>query len=552
MLFLSSGTVDATPRSTAFCQQQQGNTVYHISVILKDTEGDAPVSGLGMGPVTHTLVENCQPGGEIISVVPMENSPRLGRARQELDRWPSLSCTGRAGRQREEVVVEENEEELAEVEGKMKTNGFLKHPLKNSGNSSQQDRDVAESAAQTDNQEQHIRGSTLRSVTTLTKGIVFGEHGTIAGHRSLPRAVLRRPRQDEAPLGRKTLSMYGDPVKQQRDFQPEQERRLRRPRSVCMLAGPGPVLPEPRTQQPVNSAGILENNQQFRSRRAELRAVDGLNSEVTPRVHQRGWKPRPVSMTVLELRKKGSDDEIDSQRSCSHTASDGGGFLKGGFRWRLFGKPPEDKSKERESDRDIKSSPKFSKSDAPKGTLSSLRRSLSLRIRRTRSRDKVTVGSETEAKECSRTKSTAEETTMPPQPFSYLTGRTLPSSSEQIEDGGMQYIQYHSRGKVKVMEVPLCPTKLSSKPVQEEPSIWQLIANRFRRKEQPYSGKCESQQSQSKDTRQYPLLGNNKSQPVAIETLAGIGSHKGQGKTCKIAEFIFQLSSPFIPPPSLH
>uniref|UniRef100_A0A8C4IX67 Arf-GAP with GTPase, ANK repeat and PH domain-containing protein 3 n=1 Tax=Dicentrarchus labrax TaxID=13489 RepID=A0A8C4IX67_DICLA len=309
------------------------------------------------------------------------------------------------------------------------------------------------------------------------------------------------------------------------------------------------------TQLPFKArASILENNQQFRSRKAELRAVDGLNpavaqrpsapAEVTPRVRQRSLKPRPVSMTVLELRKRGSDDEIDSQRNCSHTGSDGGGFLKGGFRWRLFGKTPQDKSKEKESDKDEKSSPKSSKSDAPKSTLSSLRRSLSLRIRRTRPRDKVTTGSETESRERTRTKSTSEETIMPQRPFSYLTGRMLPASSEQIEDGGMQYIQYHSKGKVKVMEVPLCPTKLSSKPVQEEPSIWQLIANRFRRKEQPYSGKCESQLSQSKDTGQYPLAGDNKSQPVAIETLAGIDSHKGQDSFVNSQEWTLSRSVP--------
>ncbi|XP_044076748.1 arf-GAP with GTPase, ANK repeat and PH domain-containing protein 3 isoform X1 [Siniperca chuatsi] len=545
MLFLSSGTLDATPRSTAI-GQQQGKTVYHISVILKETQGDAPVSELGMCRVTHTLVENCQPRGEIISVVPMENSPELGRARQELNRWPSLSCTGRAGRQREEVVEE--------VEGKMKTDRFLKQPSKNSGNSSQEDRDVAELAAQTDTQEQHIWSSTLPSVTAHAKGLVFGEHGTVAGHSSLPRAVLQRQRQDEAPLGRKTVSMYGDSVKQQRDSQPEQERRVQRPRSVCMLAGPGPVLSEPQTEHPVKRAGILENSQQYRSRKAEFRAVDGLNpvvaqrplvpAEVTPRVRQWSWKPRPVSMTVLELRKRGSDDELDNQRSCSRTGRDGLGFVKGGFRWRLFGKAPHDKSKEKESDKDVKSSPKSSKSDAPKGTLSSLRRSLSLRIRRTRPRDKVTLWSETESKECSRTKSTAEETTVSPRPFSYLTGRTLPTSSEQMEDGGMQYIQYHSRGKVTVMEVPLCPTKLSSKPVQEEPSIWQLIANRFRRKEQPYSGKCESQQSQSKDSGQYPLARNNKSQPVAIETLAGIDSHKGQDSFVNSQEWTLSRSVP--------
>uniref|UniRef100_UPI0037E9BACF arf-GAP with GTPase, ANK repeat and PH domain-containing protein 3 isoform X1 n=1 Tax=Semicossyphus pulcher TaxID=241346 RepID=UPI0037E9BACF len=509
-----------------------------------------------MGRVTHTLVENCQPGEEMISVLPMENSPRLGRARQELDRWPSLSCSGKARRQRQEVVVEENEEELQEVEGKMKTDRFLKHLCKNPSNSSQQDRDVSEVVALTDIQEQRIRSSTLRSVTAHTKGFFFGEHGTVAGHSSLPRAVLRRPRQDGAPLGRKTMSMYGDSIKQQTDSQPEQERRLRRPSSVCMLAGSGsgPVLSEPRNQHSFKRAGILEN-QQYRSRKAELRAVDGLNpvvdqrplvpAEVTPRVRQRSSKPRPVSMTVLELRKRGSDDEIDSQRSGSHTGNDGGGFLKGGFRWRLFGKAPQDKSKERESDKEAKSSPKTNKSDSPKSTLSSLRRSLSLRIRRTRPREKVTLVSETEFKNGSRTNNTeAEETTMPTRPFSYLTGRTLSTSSDPTEDGGVQYIHYHSRGKVKVMEVPLFPTKLSSKPVQEEPSIWQLITNRFRKKEQPHSGKCESLQPQSKDTSQNPLDRNNKSQPVAIVTLAGIDSHKGQDSFVNSQEWTLSRSVP--------
>ncbi|XP_069013644.1 arf-GAP with GTPase, ANK repeat and PH domain-containing protein 3 isoform X1 [Embiotoca jacksoni] len=554
MLFLSSGTVDATPRSTTFRQKLQGITVYHISVILKETEGNAPVSELGMGQVTHTQMENCQPKGEMISIVPMENSPRLGRARQELNRWPSLSCTGRAGRQREEVVVEENEEELEEVEGEMKTDRFLKQPSKSSGNSSQRDRDVAKLTAQTNTQEQRIRSSTLCSFSVHAKGPVPGDHGTVTGHSSLPRAVLRRPRQDETLLGRRTVSMYGGPVKQQIDSQPEQERRLRRPRSVCMLAGPGSVLSEPQTQQLLKRAGISENNQQYRSRKAELRAVDGLNpvvaqrplapTEVTLRGRQRSWKTRPVSMTVLELRKRGSDDEIDSQRSCNHTGSDGGGFLKGSFRWRLFGRSPQDKSKEKEGDKDARSSPKSSKSDASKSTLSSLRRSLSLRIRRTRTQDKINFGPEGESKELCQTKSTAEETIMPPRPFSYLTGRMLPASSEEIEDGGMQYIQYHSRGKVKVMEVPLCPTKLSSKAVQEEPSIWQLITNRFRRKEQLYSGKCESQQSQSKDSVQYPAAGNNKSQPVTIETLAGIDSHKGQDSFVNSQEWTLSRSVP--------
>ena len=96
----------------------------------------------------------------------------------------------------------------------------------------------------------------------------------------------------------------------------------------------------------------------------------------------------------------------------------------------------------------------------------------------------------------------------------------------------MQYFQYHSQGKVKVMEVPLYPAKLSSKPAQEEQtSLWQLIANRFRRKEQPLGvTPREPQRSPSKDTSQYPPV-VNKSPPVTIEMLAGINISKGQGKS---------------------
>lgn len=557
MLFLSSGTVDGSPRSTAIGQQHQGKTVYHISVVLKETQGDALSPELEMGLVAHALVEECQPPGEVMSVVPMEKSPRQGRTRLELNRWPSLPSTGREKEKRDEAVVEENEEESEEVEGKMKTDGFLKQPSKNSGNSSQQGRDVAEAAdTQRDTQKHHTRSSSLRAVTFQAKGLVYGEPGPGAGHGSLSRAVLRRARHNETRLARKTLSMYGDSVKQGRDPEPDQERRLRRPRSVCMLAGPGPgpVLSESHAHTSFKRGDISENDQQCRSRKAELRAVDGLNpvlvqrppvpAEVTARVRQKGWKPRPVSMTVLELRKRGSDDEIDSQRSCNQSSGDGG-FLKGGFRWKLFGKAPQDKNRERDCDKDVKSSSKVSKSDAPKSTLSSLKRSISLRIRRSRPREKVNLGLEAQSQEHLRTNSVSEEAAMPPRPFSYLTGRMLPTPSEQTEDGGVQYIQYQSKGKVKVMEVPLCPTKLSSKPVQEEQSIWQLITSRFRRKEQPVNGKCETQLSHGKSTGQCPLTGNNKSHPVTVVNLSGAGSHKGQGKTCNTAEFIYFPCSRF-------
>lgn len=527
MLFLSNGTVDASSRTTTFCQQQQGKTVFHISVILKDSQEDELVSKLGMGRDTHTQVEQRQVGGEIMSVTLMENSPRPGRARQELNRLPYLSCTGTAEVQSEKEGVEG---------GKMKTDRFLKQP---SWNSPALDRDVAQTKAQTDSHKQCIHST----VTLHAQGLVRRDHGSVAGHNSLPRAMLRRPCQGQVSLDRRTLSMYGEPAKQQQGTQPEPQSRLRRPTSVCMLAGPGSVLSE--VGQPSRRQSAAEGIQ-YRSRRAELRAVDGLttfpalrplpSAEVTPRVRQRSWKPRPVSMTVLELRKRGSEDDLDSQKG---TGRDGVGFFKGGFRWRLFGKAQQEKSKDRESEDSVK----LNKSDAPRSTLSSLKRSLSLRIRRTRPRD-------AESKDSTRIKSTTEETTMTPRPFSYLTGRTLPIPNEKVDDRAMQCIQYHSMGKVKVMEVPLCPPKLSSKPTQEEPSIWQLIASRFRRKEQTYSGKCELQQSQSKSSSQFPPGYNKSSQSVTIETVAGINSHKGQGKISRLdwnlfPSFDFHFYPPF-------
>ncbi|XP_037133073.1 arf-GAP with GTPase, ANK repeat and PH domain-containing protein 3 isoform X1 [Syngnathus acus] len=478
MLFLSSGTADAT--------------TYHISVTRKDTPGDDPVSELGMGWVTAcALADGCKPGDQI-----MENAAIL-------DKWPPP----RAGSLRREVVVEENEEE-EEEEAKMRSDGLMTHPSKSSGNSSDK--------TDADSHKYHIN--------VHAGGLSFGGHGAVTGH-TLPRAVLRRYRQDEAPPSRRTMSMYGEPAEQQSEPQPD---RLRRPRSVCMLSGPGAVLVEQCKHNSLKRTGAVEGSQLYRSRKAELRVVDGLNpvvvhrapvpAQVIPGVRHRSGKTRPLSMTVLELRKRASDDDNISRQQ-SH---DGGSFLKGAFRWRLFGRSSPDKNKENDGDKCAKSSSKYVKADAPKSTLSSLRRSLSMRIRRARPRDKATPG-------CEGAKAAADP--MPPQPFSYLTGRTLSSSGERVVDGGVQYIHYRSRGKVKVMEVPLCPSKLS-KPAQEEPSIWQLIANRFRRKEQP--DKCEW-----KDAGRH-----HKSLPVAIETLADTEAQKGQDSFVNSQEWTLSRSVP--------
>lgn len=543
MLFLSSGTLDVTPKSAATGQQHLGKTVYHISVVLNEKQGDAAVPELRKARFSCTPVENSQPGAAM-NIVEMEHSPKLGRAQPELNRWLSKSCTGRAREEKNHTVVEENEEELDKVRDEMKTDRFLRQPSKNTDNSSHGDRGLTEKSCQG---QQHVRSASLGSVSSHATASVGGERGAAEGFRSLSRAVLRRTRHDEARLARLTVSMYGDSEKHSLSSQPEQQRLLRRPRSVCVLPGPGPLPLESRTCQLFRRADVLENDQQYRNRKADLRTVDGLNHiepqrlvpvEGSPDSRQRSRRPRPVSMTVLELKKRGSDDEIDSQKSYRN----GGGFLKGGFRWRLFGKTLQDKSRDREHDKNTDSSPKSTKSDAPKGSFRSLRRSISLRIRRTLPREKGSAELETEPKERFSSRITSEEATMPPQPFSYLTGRTLPTSSRQLEEGGTQYIRYHSKGKVKVMEVPLCPKKLSCRPVQEDPpSIWHLIANRFRRKEQPFNGKCEAQLSHSKSTPQYPLTRSSKSQPVTIETLPGTDSHKGQGKNCMSAEIMALL-----------
>ncbi|XP_055084472.1 uncharacterized protein agap3 isoform X4 [Periophthalmus magnuspinnatus] len=496
MLFLSSGTVDTTPRTTTFCQQQQTKTVYNLSVILKESERDEPeLEGMGQDP--HTQAEQRRPRGERMSVPLMENSPRTGRARQEPDRSPSLCRTGAAG----------------------KAAWFLEQTCRKY---SALDRDVAKTAAHTDGHQHYIHSSgTLPAPSASCR-----DRGSVGGHSSLPRAVLRRPCQGQCTLDRRTLSMYGEPAKQQQETKPlEPQLRLRRPRSVCMLP-PGPLVPEAR--QPYRRQSSAETVT-CRTRRAELRAVDGLGTfprplvppEVTPRIRNRSWRPRPVSMTVLELRKKGSEDDLDGHRGAGR---DGVGFFKGGFR-RLFGK---DKNKDRETEDSV------NKFDPPRSALGSLKRSLSLRIRRTRPRD-------VDSKDSVRIKSTTEQTTAPSRPFSYLTGRALPMPNEKVDDRTMQYIKYHSMGKVKVMEVPLCPSKLS-KPAQEEPSLWQLIASRFRRKEQTYSGKSQVQHSLSKSQGQFSPSGNNGPQPVAIET--DISAHKGQDSFVNSQEWTLSRSVP--------
>ncbi|XP_024247131.1 arf-GAP with GTPase, ANK repeat and PH domain-containing protein 3 isoform X2 [Oncorhynchus tshawytscha] len=522
MLLLSSQATErtipgATSKAVTAHQSGGGKTaVDHISVILNGTLGREEVGSRSVAgqAARYAPLEQSHPAAGSTrarqqALQGEEGRFSLGRIRQDLGRWPSLSHTGRVERRREDAVQEE------EDGGEMTTDRFLQlqQPSNNSAapaaaQPSQSNWETTAVGVEVDTataapEQQKIQVETQgQDISPQYEGSLLGHNGgVLAGGGRLPRAVLRRkPSQDSAaPDSRRVVSMYGAPAWQQRGSLSDQDRtdKPRRPRSVCMLGGPNlnPALLQPgshRSHSQQSSRRVATGSldgppQQCWTRRAELRAVDGLKpgvlpqrtvaeEKVVPRVRQQ--KQRPVSMTMLELRKKasGSQDELDSHR---------GSQVRGLFgRWRIFGRPAQDKEKDKEGARAPGSKPP-SRLDVPKKTLSSLRRSLSLRIRRNRPRGRVEI-SEVTAEERSRTKSIGQETSLPSRPFSYLTGRSLPPAYERDNDGGMQNIQYHSQGKVKVMEVPLYPARLSSstKPAHEEPSVWQLIASRFRRKEQ--------------------------------------------------------------------
>uniref|UniRef100_A0A8C8HCS4 Arf-GAP with GTPase, ANK repeat and PH domain-containing protein 3 n=1 Tax=Oncorhynchus tshawytscha TaxID=74940 RepID=A0A8C8HCS4_ONCTS len=571
MLLLSSQATErtipgATSKAVTAHQSGGGKTaVDHISVILNGTLGREEVGSRSVAgqAARYAPLEQSHPAAGSTrarqqALQGEEGRFSLGRIRQDLGRWPSLSHTGRVERRREDAVQEE------EDGGEMTTDRFLQlqQPSNNSAapaaaQPSQSNWETTAVGVEVDTataapEQQKIQVETQgQDISPQYEGSLLGHNGgVLAGGGRLPRAVLRRkPSQDSAaPDSRRVVSMYGAPAWQQRGSLSDQDRtdKPRRPRSVCMLGGPN-LNPSSRR---VATGSLDGPPQQCWTRRAELRAVDGLKpgvlpqrtvaeEKVVPRVRQQ--KQRPVSMTMLELRKKasGSQDELDSHR---------GSQVRGLFgRWRIFGRPAQDKEKDKEGARAPGSKPP-SRLDVPKKTLSSLRRSLSLRIRRNRPRGRVEI-SEVTAEERSRTKSIGQETSLPSRPFSYLTGRSLPPAYERDNDGGMQNIQYHSQGKVKVMEVPLYPARLSSstKPAHEEPSVWQLIASRFRRKEQqqPPNGKCKLQpQPLSKETGKYPLAGNKKPQLVSIETLAGIDCSKGQDSFVNSQEWTLSRSVP--------
>ncbi|XP_016146895.1 arf-GAP with GTPase, ANK repeat and PH domain-containing protein 3-like [Sinocyclocheilus grahami] len=366
-------------------------------------------------------------------------------------------------------------------------------------------------------------------------------------------AVLRRPAHGLRLLGsRRAVSMFvfpDDNRRHQNTATNHQDSSVK-PRSDCMLTATNSnnnILP---TSTP-NQQGCPDVVQRCRTRRAELRAIDGLKPDMLPSVNlfphpleeppirrtlKSKNKPRPVSMTALELNKEriGSRDELTS-----HASTGTSSLPRPGFRWRWFGRQATGKEVVAKQNSTRLKEP--NKTEEPKTTFGSLRRSLSLRMRRNRNQPE-----QENRTEWRRTSSIGEQSMQTTRPFSYFTGRMLTPAHEQDEDqGATQYIQYQTRGKVAVLEVPLHPTKLTkpTKHLQPGTSFWQLIASRFKRTDPLSSNKSELF-TESQAVGSHPHARNKKPDSVAIETLAGIGFCKGQDSFVNSQEWTLSRSVP--------
>lgn len=343
---------------------------------------------------------------------------------------------------------------------------------------------------------------------------------------------------------RKAMSMYGSldqPRKQERT--PGINSRSRRPQSVCMLTA---------TQSSAlfvanSSIGKTGNTdiQHHRLRKVDIRAADGIKQDIPPSFRLPPFpqqevlarqplpqrltgRPRPVSMTVLELRAL--EPSSSQNELAKRTFSDAASLPRTGFRWRLFGRQTQEKAVAQIP------VPTATKPEASKKKFNSLRRSLSLRLKRNCNQPEQSV-----KRERTWTTSVKEDVSMSNRPFSYLTGRTLATAHRQDEDQRCkQYIQFQTKGKVAVMEVPLAPVKLTKplKSTSGEPNLWQLITSRFKRKSPSSSSKSESG-AESQPTANDLLVRNTKPLSVAMEAPRGIDFSKGQGKPCEISWISF-------------
>ncbi|RXM32753.1 Arf-GAP with GTPase, ANK repeat and PH domain-containing protein 3 [Acipenser ruthenus] len=370
---------------------------------------------------------------------------------------------------------------------------------------------------------------------------------------------LRRALQNQPSYDRRAVSMYSAPSKVESALRATQVRQGR-PKSICMVAGgrtvagfnSEPTSPPPQPHSTVSS--LIELLRQQKVKEMDLHAGCAGNAsknpgeatkvlvfpqEVSLRPKPKG-KRRTVSMTFLEINKVvpqveqlGFEDDLESESSSSFSrTSSSSSFLRSGFRWKMFGKSAGE---------DGKSPQQGTKEESPKRTLASFRRSLSFRIRRG-----LNKGESEETDGRIRAKSDGDANLYPQRPFSYLNGGLLPplpgKTGSPTEDSVFHYMRYQSKGKLKVLEIPVNP-KLS-KPCTDEPSVWRLLTERFRKKEQSPSEKSEINFHNTEPVK-IPLA--RKERPelvVAIETVIGTQCRETQDSFVNSQEWTLSQSVP--------
>ncbi|XP_041100569.1 arf-GAP with GTPase, ANK repeat and PH domain-containing protein 3-like isoform X2 [Polyodon spathula] len=369
---------------------------------------------------------------------------------------------------------------------------------------------------------------------------------------------LRRALQNQPPYDRRAVSMYSASSKVEFALRATQVRQGR-PKSICIVAGgktvagfnSEPTSPPPQPHSTVSS--LIELLRQQKVKEMDLHAGCAGNAsknpgeatkalvfpqEVPMRPKPKG-KRRTVSMTFLEINKVvprveqlGSEDDLESERFSGFSrTSSSSSFLRSGFRWKMFGKSAGE---------DGKSPQQGTKEESPKRTLASFRRSLSLRIRRG-----LNKGECEEADGRIRAKSDGDANLYPQRPFSYLNGGLLPplpgKTGSSTEDSVFHYMRYQSKGKLKVLEIPDHP-KLS-KPSTDEPSVWRLLTERFRKKEQSPPDKSEINFHNTQPVK-IPLARKKRPELVAIETVTGTQHSETQDSFVNSQEWTLSQSVP--------
>ncbi|KAK1172220.1 arf-GAP with GTPase, ANK repeat and PH domain-containing protein 3-like isoform X1 [Acipenser oxyrinchus oxyrinchus] len=368
---------------------------------------------------------------------------------------------------------------------------------------------------------------------------------------------LRRPLQNQPPYDRRAVSMYSAPSKVESALRATQVRQGR-PKSICMVAGgrtvagfnSEPTSPPPQPHSTVSS--LIELLRQQKVKEIDLHAGCAGNAsknpgeatkvlvfpqEVSLRPRPKG-KRRTVSMTFLEINKVvpqveqlGFEEDLESESSSGFSrTSSSSSFLRSGFRWKMFGKSAGE---------DGKLPQQGMKEESPKRTLASFRRSLSFRIRR------GLKGESEESDGRIRAKSDGDANLYPQRPFSYLNGGLLPplpgKTGSPTEDSVFHYMRYQSKGKLKVLEIPVNP-KLS-KPSTDEPSVWRLLTERFRKKEQSPTDKSEINFNNTEPVK-IPLARKKRPELVAIETVIGTQCRETQDSFVNSQEWTLSQSVP--------